>query len=888
MSFWTRLRSWTSATVRSSRMEREMDDEMRFHVEAHATELMKRSVPKDHALRQARLEFGGVETAKSRCRDAVGVGFLETLFQDLRHSIRAMLRTPVFALTAMIVLALGIGATTAIFSVVDAVLLQPLAYRDSDRLVTILMNGDGPVSAGNYIDWRDGSRSFTAMSAAEAWSPNLTGIDSPEHIPGLKVTPDLFPMLGTDPMLGRLFVSGEGKEGTNREVILSYKLWQRRFSSDPNVLGRPIVLDGNGYVIVGVMPQEFQFAPFWATKAELWVPGVFGPGVHAGGGSLRIFARMKDGVPLKQARAEIASISGRLDQQFPGTNRNVVVTPLKEKVVGPIETPLLVLLAAVAFVLLITCANVAHMLLARAATRQKEIAVRAALGARRGRIIRQFLTESLLLGSVGGVLGLLIAVLGTRALIVMSPPNIPRVQTVSIDLHAALFLFAATILTSIGFGLVPALQASAVNVNDTLKEGGRSGSDGVRRNHLRSLLVVSEFALALMLLIGAGLMIRTFAALTAVDPGFNPHNLISMIVSVAGSKEADAGRRELFYRQLIERVRSFPGVQAAGAINHLPLAGDLWGWHFAIEGRPKPRPGEAPGAVYRMVTPGYFAAMRLPIVRGRDITDSDNATAPGVIIINERAARQYWPGEDPLGKRVSFDDDTTSPKTWLTIIGIAKDAKQDSWTDKATPEAYLAAFQNHDYLGDSGTEASKHMNYITLVVRTAGDPAAVASPMREAAWSFDRNLAISQVVTMDGVVSEANAQPRFEMMLLSIFAAVALVLAAVGIYGVISYSASRRTHEIGVRMSLGATRQDILLLVIRQGVWLAVAGSIAGLAGALLLSRLMAGLLYGVQPTDPVTFAGVAVGLGAVAMLACYVPARRAMHIDPMAALRYE
>lgn len=888
MSFWTRLRSWTSATVRSSRMERDMDDEMRFHVEAHAAELMRGGVPKDQALRQARLEFGSVETAKSECRDAVGVSFLETLLQDLRHCIRAMLRTPVFALTAVIVLALGIGATTAIFSVVDAVLLQPLAYRDSDRLVTILMNGDGPVSAGNYVDWHDQSRSFTAMSAAEAWSPNLTGIDSPEHIPGLKVTQDLFPMLGIGPMLGRLFVPGEDKEGANREVILSYKLWQRRFSSDPNVLGKAIVLDGNGYVIVGVMPQQFQFAPFWATKAELWVPNAFGPGVHAGGGSLRIFARLKDGVSLKQARAEIASITAWLEQRFPGTNRNVVMTPLKEKVVGPIETPLLVLLAAVAFVLLITCANVAHMLLARAATRQKEIAVRAALGARRGRLIRQFLSESLLLGSIGGVFGLLIAMLGTRALIAMSPPNIPRVQTVSIDLHAALFLFAATILTSVGFGLVPALQASSVNVNDTLKEGGRSGSEGVQRSRLRSLLVVSEFALALMLLIGAGLMIRTFAALEAVDPGFNPHNLISMIVSVAGSKEADPGRRELFYRQLIERVRFLPGVQAAGAINHLPLAGDLWGWHFAIEGRPKPRPGEAPVAVYRMVAPGYFAAMRLPIVRGRDITDSDNAAAPGVIIINEQAARQYWPGEDPLGKLVSFDDDTTNPKTWLTIIGIAKDAKQDSWTDKATPEAYLAAFQNHDYLGDSGTEASKHMNYITLVVRTAGDPAAVASAMKEAAWSFDRNLAISQVVTMDGVVSEANAQPRFEMMLLSIFAAVALVLAAVGIYGVISYSASQRTHEIGVRISLGATRQDVLLLVIRQGVWLAVAGSIAGIAGALLLSRLMAGLLYGVEPTDPLTFAGVAVGLGVVAMLACYVPARRAMHIDPVAALRYE
>jgi predicted permease len=888
MNMWTRLRSWTAAMLCRTRKEREMDEEMRFHIEAHAADLVGRGVAPQEALRQARVEFGGIETAKEECRDAVGVSFLETLIQDVRHGIRAMLRTPVFTAIAVIVLALGIGANTAIFSVVDAVLLRPLAYRDSDRLVTILMNGDGPVSAGNYIDWRDQSQSFTAMCAAEAWSPNLTGIDFPEHIPGLKVAQDLFPMLGIDPMLGRLFVPGEDKEGANREVILSYKLWQRRFSSDPNVLGNAIVLDGNGYVIVGVMPQQFQFAPFWATKAELWVPGAFGPGVHAGGGSLRIFARLKDGVSLTQARAEIASITARLEQQFPGTNRSVVMTPLKEKVVGSIETPLLVLLAAVAFVLLITCANVAHMLLARAATRQKEIAVRAALGARRGRLIRQFLTESLLLGSVGGVLGLLIAVLGTRALIAMSPTNIPRVQTVSIDLHAALFLFAATILTSVGFGLVPALQASSVNVNDTLKEGGRSGGEGVQRNHLRSLLVVSEFALALMLLIGAGLMIRTFAALEAVDPGFNPHNLISMIVSVAGSKEADAGRRELFYRQLIERVRFLPGVQAAGAINHLPLAGDLWGWHFAIEGRPKPRPGEAPGAVYRMVTPGYFAAMRLPMVRGHDITDSDNATAPGVLIINEQAARQYWPGEDPLGKRVSFDDETTNPKTWLTIIGIAKDAKQDSWTDKATPEAYLAAFQNHDYLGDSGTEASKHMDYITLVVRTAGDPAAVASAMKEAAWSFDRNLAISQVVTMDGVVSEANAQPRFEMLLLTIFAAVALVLAAVGIYGMISYSASRRTHEIGVRMSLGATRGDVLLLVLRQGVCLAVAGSVAGIAGALLLSRLMAKLLYGVQPTDPATFGAVAGGLGVVAMLACYVPARRAMRIDPMAALRYE
>ena len=887
MSLWTRVRSWASASLGSNRMERDMDEEMRFHIEAHATELMKGGITREQAVRQARLEFGGMETTKSECRDAVGVSFLEALMQDVRHSVRGMLRNPVFTLTAVIVLALGIGATTAIFSVVDAVLLRPLAYRDSGRLVTILMYGDGPVSAGNYIDWRDESRSFTAMSAAEYWSPNLTGIDSPEHIPGLKVTQDLFPMLGIEPLMGRLFLEGEDKKGADREVILSYRLWQRRFSSDRNVLGKPIALDGDSYVIVGVMPQGFRFAPFWATKTELWVPSAFVSRTHSSGGSLRIFARLRDGVSLAQARAEIASITARLEQQFPGTNRNVVVTPLKEKVVGSIETPLLVLLGAVAFVLLITCANVAHMLLARAATRGKEIAVRAALGAGRGRLIRQFLTESILLGGVGGALGLMLAALGTRALIALSPASIPRVQTVSIDLHAALFLFTATILTSVGFGLVPALEATAVNVNDTLKEGGRGGSEGMQRNRLRSLLVVSEFALALVLLIGAGLMIRTFAALEAVDPGFNPHNVISMIVSVAGSKEADLGRRELFYRELIERVRSLPGVQATGGINHLPLAGDLWGWHFGMEGRPKPRPGESPHAVYRMVTPGYFSAMRLPLVRGRDVTDADNVAAPGVVIINEQAARQYWPGEDPLGKRISFDVEKENP-AWLTIIAIAKDAKQDNWTDKATPEVYLAAFQNHDFLGDAGTEVGSHMSYITLVARSAGDPAALASAIKEAAWSFDRNLAISQVVTMDGVVSEANAQPRFEMMLLSIFAAVALILAAVGIYGVISYSASRRTHEIGVRMSLGATRGDVLLLVVRQGVWLAVAGSVAGLTGAFLLSRLMAGLLYGVKPTDPLTFAAVAVGLGLVAIMACYIPARRAMRIDPMAALRYE
>ena len=889
MNFWARFRSWTSAMLRRSRMEREMDEEMRFHIEAHAADLVSHGVPQHEALRRARLQFGGMEMTKEECRDAVGVSFLETLLQDLRHGLRSLLRTPAFTVVTVVVLALGIGANTAIFSVVDAVLLRPLAYRDSARLVTILMNGDDPVSVANYIDWSDQSHSFAAMGAADYWSPNLTGVDSPEHIAGLKVTQGLLPMLGVEPLLGRLFVDGEDKEGADREVILSYRLWQRRFSSDRNVLGKPIILDGNAYIVVGVMPQGFQFAPFWATRSELWVPNAFGARIHnRGGNSLRIFARLKDGVSLQQARAEMAGITQRLERQFPGTNRNVLVTPLKEKVVGPIQTPLLVLLAAVAFVLLITCANVAHMLLARAAARYREVAVRAALGARRGRIIRQFLTESLLLGVVGGALGLGLAILAARALIAMSPPNIPRVQTIAIDLRAALFLFSATLLTSIGFGLAPALQASSVNVNDTLKEGGRGQSEGVGRNRLRNLLVISEFALALVLLIGAGLMIRTFSALQAVDAGFNPHHVVSMIVSVAGTKEADPTRRAIFYRQLLERVRTLPGVQAAGGINHLPLVGDQWGSRFVVEGRPKPRPGESPRAVYRMVTPGYFAAMRLPLLRGRDVTEADTVTAPDVVIINQRAANEYWPGEDPIGKRISFDGDKPNPSEWVTVIGIAKDAKQNDWTAAPSPEIYLAAFQNHDFLGDSGSEVASHVSYITLVARTSGDPAAAAPAMKEAAWSFDRNLAISEVLTMDAVVADANAQPRFEMRLLTIFAAVALVLATVGIYGVISYSASRRTHEIGVRMSLGATRRDVLLLIVRQGMRLALVGSLTGIVGALLLSRLMRKLLYGVQPTDPVTFVAVAVGLAVVAILACYIPARRAMRINPMTALRYE
>jgi predicted permease len=868
-----------------SRRESELEAELESHLEAIAEESIRQGMAPEEARRVARREFGGLEQTKELYREQRGLPSLETFLEDIRFGARMLAKNPGFTIVAVLTLALGIGANAAIFSVVDAVLLRPLAYKDADRLVTILHNGDNPVAVANYIDWRDQSSSFEAMGAADYWSANLSGIDSPEHILGLSVTQSLLTLLGVEPLLGRLFVAGEDQKGAEHEVILSYGLWQRRFAGDSKVVGKVITLDGEPYTVLGVMPRTFKFAPFWATRAEMWVPNAFGDRIHnRGGNSLRIFARLKQDVALSEARAEIATITARLEQKFPGTNRDVVVTPLKQNVVGQVKAPLLLLLGAVGFVLLIACANVAHMLLARSATRQKEIAVRTALGAPRTRVIRQFLTENLLLAAMGASAGLLLAVWGTRALVALSPAFIPRVDTIGIDARVILFLIGVTVLTGMVFGLAPAMHASAVNLTDTLKDGGRGGSDGNRRNRLRSFLVASEFALALILLIGAGLMVRSFFALQSIDPGFNPNRVLSMAVSVAGTQESEPHRRAIFYQQLIERVRALLGVEAAGGINHLPLAGDMWGWPFAIEGRGKPLPGESPVGVYRIVMPGYFETMRLPVLRGREIAATDDASAPGVVLINEKAARKYWPGENPLGKHIAFDDDKAASPTWLTVIGIVRDAKQENWAEAPYPEVYLAALQNGGFLG----ERESHASYITLVVRTRGNPAALSAMIKNTVWSLDRNLAISEVLTMDDVVAEANAQPRFEMALLGVFASVALMLAAVGIYGVMSYSVARRTHEIGIRISLGASRTDVLRLVVRQGMVLALAGSGAGIIGALLLSRLMTKLLYGVLPTDPVTFTGVAVLLMFVALAANYLPARRATRVDPIVALRYE
>lgn len=809
---------------------------------------------------------------------------MNRLFQDLRFGLRQLGRAPGFTAVAVITLALGIGANTAIFSVVNTVLLRPLPYKDDSRLVVILRDGRNPVSPANFLDWQNQNHVFEPMGAAEYWTPNLSGTDNPEKLWALHVSPSIFPMLGVQPLLGRAFLPQEQETGKQHETVLSFRLWQSHFASDPKIVGRLVELSGETYTVVGVMPREFKFAPFWATKAELWAPLALGPRAgDRGGASLRVFARLKRGVTLEQAQAEMAGITARMEREFPGTNQNMKVISLREKVVGNIRPTLLVLLGAVGFVLLIACANVSHMLLARSAARQRECALRSALGAGRWDLLRQFLTEGLILASAGGAAGLLLAMWGVRVLLALAPPDIPRVEAVGVDGRVLLFAMAISVLTGLVFGMAPAWGGSDVDLSDALKKAERGSSEAPGRRRWRGLLVGSEFALAIVLLAGAGLMVRTFIALQHVDPGFDPHNLISMVVGVSGTEEGTSGRTANFYQQVLQEVSAVPGVESASAINHLPLAGDQWGLSFHIEGRPLERPGEAPDATYRVVFPGYFRTMQIPILRGRDVRESDNLSAARVVVINDYLAHQYWPGEDPIGKRITLDDPTANP-SWLTVVGVVKNTVRSNWVDPPAEEVFLPYLQTLEYV----QSPTPPFAYISLVVRTGGDPAALAPAIRATIHSLDRSAPVSEVQTMERVVAEATGQSRFYLVLLGTFAAVALMLAGVGIYGVMSYAVSRRAREIGIRMALGAERREVIRMVIWQGMFSALFGLAVGLAAALGLTRLLANLLYSVKPADPGTFVIASVALALVALGASYIPARRAARVDPMVALRYE
>jgi putative ABC transport system permease protein len=732
------------------------------------------------------------------------------------------------------------------------------------------------VASGNFLDWKKQNTVFERLVAFRGSSLNLIGTGDPERLRGLKVTEGFFAMLGAQPQLGRDFLLEEDQPGRNQVVILSHGLWQRRFGADPKILNQTITLSGQSYTVIGVMPLEFRFGGA-DDEIELWTPMAFTAqdAQNHGGHSVAAIGQLKPGIALDQARAEMSTIAGRLAVQYPEANTgwNVKLIPLLEFTVRTIKPALIVLLVAVAFVLLIACANVANLLLARAAGRQKEIATRTALGAGRWRIVRQLLTESMLLSLAGGAVGLFLAKWGTDLLLTLAPPELPRMDNVSIDGRALAFTAAITFLTALIFGLVPALQASKPNLNETMKDAARGSTEGGRRKLIRSTLVVLEVASALVLLVGAGLMIKSFWRLQNVDPGFNPDNALSATVSLPKAKYAEEAQQVAFFQQLIERVGALPGVQAAGASCVVPMTGNDIVLGFEIDGRPPLPPGSSQSTNFYSVSSDYFKAMDIPLRRGRVFTAQDTKDSPRVAVINETMAKKIFPDEDPIGKRIRFGDSDKNPE--FEIVGIVGDVKQYGLDQPTTMQTYEPYTQ-------------QTFPYMTLVVRTAGDPTNLGAVIRSEILKLDKEQPATNIKTLNEFFSISIAQQRFSVVLLGVFAAVALVLAAVGIYGVLSYAVTQRTHEIGIRMALGAGSRDVFRLVVGRGMLLSLIGVAGGLAAAFALTRLMESLLFGVTATDTVTFASVAGVLLAVALLACYIPARRATKVDPLVALRYE
>jgi putative ABC transport system permease protein len=810
----------------------------------------------------------------------------DEMIQDLRYGVRMLVKNPGFTLIAIITLAFGIGANTAIFSIVNAVLLRPLPFRTPDQLVRVWGNNprqsSQPLTASlpDYLDWRDRNRVFEQIAAFSfvGGSGNLVGGDEPERVSGLRVSASLFPLLGAGASLGRTFLPEDERAAAEPVIVLSHRLWTTRFGSNPEIIGQPVTLSERSFTVVGIMPAGFQYPGIGGANTDVWRPLTEDSNqMRREFRHLHVVARLKPGIGFERAQEEMTVLARSLEHQYPSTNTGygVSLVPLHETVTGGASAALGMLLGAVAFVLLIACANVANLLLSRAAARQKEMAVRMALGAGRFRIVRQLLTESLILSLLGGGAGLLLAWWGIDWLVALSADNLPRADQISIDGRVLVFTLAIAILTGILFGLAPALQTRRLNLQESLKAGGLTSASVFRRPRLRNFLVISEVALALMLLVGAGLLIKSFFLLQRIDPGLDSDHALTMRVALPAARYPKGERMVAFYRELIQRVEALPGVRSAGVASWLPMSGQRIPARIAIEGRPAPLSGEELSTDYRVISPGYLRALGASLLRGRELTERDSGQAPVAVMVNEAMANRFWPQEDPLGKRVTVE---IGQPVSCEVVGVIREIKEFGLAAPPTPVIY-GSYLQRPWIDFETRE---------LVVRTTTDPLNLVAAVRSEARRLDKDVPVYNVSSMSEILDGGMGQRRFSLILLGLFAAVAFALAICGLYAVMAYSVSQRTYEIGIRLALGAQAGDVIKLVMRQGLALMLIGIAIGLAGAFALTRVLRTLLFEVSATDPLTFVIIPLVLAVVALLACWIPAQRATKVDPLIALRHE